>query len=260
MSSRDEYPEIGDLVVASVRRVTDYGAYISLDEYDGKEGLIHISEISTTWVRNIRDHVRAGQKLVSKVLRVNPSRNQIDLSLRRVSGREKIEKMLQWKMDKKASSIIKAAAEKLKGSNKMVKDIKDKIHEGYESLYDAFEDAVESGPKVLEKLNVPSDWSQTLTEAARTKIKIQEANRSTIMELTNAKQNGIDAVKESLIKAKKVRKSKRAEIKIYTVGAPKYRIDVSASDYGSAEELLNRVVEEALSSIKELDGEGRRLS
>jgi translation initiation factor 2 subunit 1 len=62
------------------------------------------------------------------------------------------------------------------------------------------------------------------------------------------------------MRAKKVRKSKKAEIKIYTIGAPKYRIDVSASDYESAEELLNRAVEEALLSIKEMDGEGRKLS
>ena len=70
---RSEWPEVGDLVVATVRRIVDYGAYVHLDEY-GKEGLLHISEISSSWVRNIRDHVREGQKVVLKVLRVNPEK------------------------------------------------------------------------------------------------------------------------------------------------------------------------------------------
>ena len=93
-TSQTVYPEVGDLVVASVTRVEDYGAYVKLDEFRSIEGLVHISEISTTWVRNIRDHARVGQKLVLKVLRVSSQRNQIDLSLRRVTGREKSEKML----------------------------------------------------------------------------------------------------------------------------------------------------------------------
>src|SRR5438876_9801652 len=72
--------------------------------------------MATTWVRNIRDHAREGQKLVLKVLRGNPRRNQIDLSLRRVAGREKSEKMLAWKKERKAEAILKSAADRLKKS------------------------------------------------------------------------------------------------------------------------------------------------
>ncbi|RJS86435.1 S1 RNA-binding domain-containing protein, partial [Candidatus Bathyarchaeota archaeon] len=49
---RPEWPEVGELVVATVRRIESYGAYVTLDEYDDKEGLLHISEISPSWVRN----------------------------------------------------------------------------------------------------------------------------------------------------------------------------------------------------------------
>jgi predicted RNA-binding protein with RPS1 domain len=43
-----EWPEPGDLVLTSVQRITDYGAYVTLDEY-GKEGLLHVSEVSTAF-------------------------------------------------------------------------------------------------------------------------------------------------------------------------------------------------------------------
>jgi len=41
---RDEWPEIGELVVATVNEIRDYGVYVMLDEY-GKEGFLHISYI-----------------------------------------------------------------------------------------------------------------------------------------------------------------------------------------------------------------------
>ena len=79
--SPSDWPEVGDLIVATVVRIVGHGAYVTLDEYDNKEGLLHISEISSSWVRNIRNHVRERQKVVLNVRRVDPSRKQIDLSL-----------------------------------------------------------------------------------------------------------------------------------------------------------------------------------
>src|SRR4030067_3723450 len=96
---KPEWPEPGDLVLTSVQRITDYGAYVTLDEYE-KEGLLHVSEGSSGWVRNIREFVREGQKTVLKVLRVDPEKRHVDLSLRRVSRRERREKLLASKMEK----------------------------------------------------------------------------------------------------------------------------------------------------------------
>lgn len=258
MSLKEEFPEVGELVVGTIKRVTDYGAYANLDEYGAKEGLIHISEISTTWVRNIRNHVREGQKLVLKVLRVLPSRNQVDLSLRRVSGREKQEKMMQWKIDKKTDSIFKATKEKMKGSDKTITDIKLKIQKKYSNFYDAFEDVVDGGPEILQKLGISEEWAKVLTETAKSKIKIQKAKRTAVIELSSRDEKGIVSIKEILLKAAKIRKPKRSEINIYTIGAPKYRIEVIAGDYDSADALLNRSVEEALSHLKEFNLEGQR--
>src|SRR5512136_2263331 len=108
---KPEYPEIGDLVIATIETVTDYGAYAKLDEY-GKRGLLHVSEISSSWIRNIRDFVREGQKLVLKVLRVDKEKGHIDLSLRRVNKRERIEKVKSWKEDRKGVALLSAVADK----------------------------------------------------------------------------------------------------------------------------------------------------
>ena len=77
-------PARNELVVATVREVMGHGAYVSLDEYGKTRAYVHISELSRTWVKNIRVHVREGQRIVAKVLRIDPSKRQIDLSIKRV--------------------------------------------------------------------------------------------------------------------------------------------------------------------------------
>src|SRR3972149_8090519 len=108
---KPEWPEIGDLVIATIETVTDYGAYAKLDEYN-KRGLLPVSEISSSWIRNLRDFVREGQKMVLKVLRVDLEKGHIDLSLRRVTKRERIEKVMLFKKVRKAEALLKGVAEK----------------------------------------------------------------------------------------------------------------------------------------------------
>ena len=254
-----EYPEVGDLVVATVTRVVDYGAYVKLDEYDGVEGLIHISEIASTYVKNIRVHVREGQKLVLKVLRVNPQRFQVDLSLRRVTGREKSDKMLEWKRVKKADSIIKGAAERLKVGNEDVEKIRNVIYEKFENPFDAFEAAVDDGEETFTKLEVSEDWAKALTEVARSKIRLEKAKVTGTVELTCTKTAGVEAIRQALLGAKKVRKSRGTTIKVYTLGSPKYRFEVRSKEITDAQTTLNLAMQEALNAIKGLGGEGRKL-
>jgi translation initiation factor 2 subunit 1 len=101
-----DWPEVGYIVIATVPKVESYGAYVRLDEYGGKEGLLHISEISSRWVRNIRNHVRQNQKVVLQVMRTDPAKGQVDLSLRRVSRDDKRKKLEDWKKARKAETLL----------------------------------------------------------------------------------------------------------------------------------------------------------
>jgi translation initiation factor 2 alpha subunit (eIF-2alpha) len=49
---KPEWSEAGDLVIVTVEPVTDYGAYVKFDEFD-KRWLLHVSEISSSCIRNI---------------------------------------------------------------------------------------------------------------------------------------------------------------------------------------------------------------
>ncbi|HIB59839.1 MAG TPA: S1 RNA-binding domain-containing protein, partial [Candidatus Poseidoniales archaeon] len=78
-------PREGELVVCSITKVKENGAYSVLDEYPGREGFIFIGEVASGWVKNIRNHLRDGQRVVCKVLRTRKDGSSLELSLKAVS-------------------------------------------------------------------------------------------------------------------------------------------------------------------------------
>ena len=253
---KPEWPEMGDLVIATVVTITDYGAYVKLDEYD-KEGLLHISEISSSWVRNIRDFVREGQKTVLKVLRVNPEKRRVDLSLRRVTKREKREKILFWKKNRKADSLLRNASEKL---NIPVEEVYEKagtlIEKEFGGIYEGLEKTAKEGSGVLLKLGVPEDIAVTLGEIAKEKIRIPLVKIKGILELQCTKPNGASLIKEALLSAQKIQDLQETKVRIYVVAPPRYRIVVSAEEYTKAESVLKKATETALENIAKVGGKG----
>src|SRR5512138_2044200 len=113
---REGWPEPGDLVVCTVTQGVDFGAFVTLDEYAGKQGLIHISEVASGWIKYIRDHIREGQKIVCKVLNVDRSRGHIDLSLKDVNEHQRREKIREWKNESKAKKWLGFVAEQTGGA------------------------------------------------------------------------------------------------------------------------------------------------
>jgi translation initiation factor 2 subunit 1 len=61
-------PEDSELVLCTVNKVLPNSVFVTLDEY-GIDGLIHISEVSPGRIRNIRDFVKEGKKVVCKILK-----------------------------------------------------------------------------------------------------------------------------------------------------------------------------------------------
>ena len=253
---RPEWPDVGDFVIATVERITSYGAYVRLDEYD-KEGLLHVSEVASRWVRNIRDYVREGQKVVLKVLRVHPEKGQVDLSRRRVTKRDKKEKLLSWKKDRKAESLLRTASEKLNISfEEAYKQAGALIENAFGDLHDGLEKTAKNGVDVLLELGIDKDLAVTLEEIAKEKIQISLVNVKGILELQNPKPKGVIIIKETLKHAKEVGESEGADVSVYLVSPPNYRIVVSADDYKSAESILEKATNSAIEFISKSGGKG----
>lgn len=241
---REEWPEIGELVVATVQRVQGYGAYVSLDEYDNKEGLLHISEISSRWVRNIRNHVRQGQKVVLQVLRTDPNKEQVDLSLRRVNKDEQRKKIESWKKMRKAETLLTGVANTLNIDLQTLYDTEIiKILDEYGNLYDGLEAAAKDGSNALTKTGVDEKISEVITEVVKDKIIIKVVTIQGFFEVTHLGSSGVNEIKDVFTKSNEIAEENDSEIKVTTMGAPKYRIMLTSEDYKKAEIALKKVVD-----------------
>jgi len=256
MSKKPEWPEVGDLVIVTVNRITDYGAYVTLDEY-GKEGLLHVSEVASSWVRNIRDFVREGQKTVLKVLRVDTEKGHVDLSLRRVTKRERIEKVMAFKRERKGETLMRSAGEKLGLS---LDDVYAKagvlIEKEFGDVYEGLERAAREGSKVLVNVGVPEDLAAGLESIAREKIRLPLVKLKGVLELRCRKPDGVRLVREALLSAKKVEEAKEGIVHVYVVAPPKYALEAEAEDYKRADKVLQRASEEVIKTITKAGGEG----
>ncbi len=82
----NERYQVGDLVDATVTKVTDFGAFARVE--GSVEGLIHISELTPRIINHPRDVVREGDRVRTRILRIEPERRRMGLSLKQAGDQE----------------------------------------------------------------------------------------------------------------------------------------------------------------------------
>ena len=74
---------VGAVLEGKVKTITNFGAFISLPE--NKTGLVHISEVSNTYVSDLRQHLTEGQEV--KVMVISTEPGKINLSIKRLEAK-----------------------------------------------------------------------------------------------------------------------------------------------------------------------------
>ncbi len=250
----DYYPEEGDLVVCTVKSVRNFGAFVELEEYPGKEGFIHVAEIASGWVKRMSDYVREGQRIVCKVLKVEESKGHIDLSLKKVNAHQKREKIQDWKNEQKAVKLVEIVAERLGITvEEFRKTHSPKIIEEFGGHYIAFEEAAAEGalPKKLK-----GKWVDEFVKVAQENVTVSIAKVDGIIEMTCPGSQGIERIKEALTAAEEL-STEDNKVVVQYLGAPKYRITASEEEYKAAEDLLRKAAEKAIAQIEKHGGTGK---
>lgn len=252
---RKGWPETGEFVVCTVKKVMDFGVLVELDEYGRKEGFIHISEVASGWVKYIRDHVREGQKIVCKTLRVNPEKLHIDLSLKDVNEHQRREKIQEWKNEQKAEKWMNYISELAGLTSEESEALIEKLYDAFGTVYAAFEEAQVNGARSLVSEGIDEKVAGLIERVAHENLKVPSVEISGFVDITCPLPNGIEVIKKSLLAGKKVKsKVKDAKIDISYVGAPRYRVHVTAPDYKTAESLLKKSSEQVLKTAQKTGG------
>lgn len=237
-TAMQEFPEVGEIVVATVTRIMDQGAYVTLDEYNNIQGFLHISEIATGWIRNVEKFLKPGEKKVLLVKRVDTRRSEIDLSLKQISSDQKKKKLLELKRKEKESGLI----ENLKAKASLSKAESDKIEnilvDKFDSIYDAFSEVAAKGVSVLDGLDIPSKAVSAISELS-SKMQIPYVEIRGVLDITSTKPDGMDIIKRSLTS---VMDNKKVNVSITYIGAPKYRLAITAQNFKDAEKELKPIL------------------
>jgi len=250
-----DWPDEGELVVCTVANVKNFGAFVTLDEYEAKEGFIHIAEVSSGWIKYIRDYVREGQKVVCKVLKVDKEKGHIDLSLKAVNEHQRREKIQEWKNEQKAENLLGIVAQRLeKTVDQCWEEFGYDLLDSFGTLYRAFEESVMDA-RALEDEGFKEPWVKTFIEVARENIVPPHVTIDGYLEATDFCPDGAIHIKEALQKA--VQEDDGATVKVQYIGAPRYRIVVRAPDYKTAEEEIQKAAARVMKALAAKGGEAK---
>ncbi len=231
-------PRPGELVIAEVVSINPNSVIVKLKEYDA-EGLIHISEVSSGWIKDIRRFVKTGQEIVAKVMR---SHDGVSLSMKRVSSQEGSGKIKNYRLELRAEKLIELAGQSLGLSTEQTyEEIGELILEKFGSFYEVFKLGVNK-PHHLKK-HIPDKWIDIITDLAKKNIAKKAFELRARLFVSSTKPDGINEIKELLKKAEK------SGLGITYISAPEYLIKYPTKDpkkgLKELEDKLDKVVSEA---------------
>jgi translation initiation factor 2 alpha subunit (eIF-2alpha) len=203
----------GDLILCKVEKIESTTVFVKMP--DEKIGTIIISEIAPGRIKNIREYVSPNKKIVCKVLRIKGE--HIDLSLRRVSSKEKKEILEKDKQEQ----TIKAALNQIfkKDSEKIQK----KILADFDSLY-GFIIKAKQDDKLISKY-IPKKAHEAVKKIIEKKQKQVEVKK--IIKLKCLEDDGIKRIK-------KILSIENQKTKVNYLSAGKFQITIKEEDYKKA--------------------------
>lgn len=118
--------ESGSVITGKVTGIQPYGAFVALDE--NTQGLVHISEITHGYVKDINDHLKVGDEVTVKVLSVDEKAGKIGLSIRATQEAPQQVKETKERKPRRRQAVVNQDSETQQGFN----TLKDKLQEWIE--------------------------------------------------------------------------------------------------------------------------------
>ena len=110
---------IGDVLSGTVEHIAPYGAFVRLD--NGQKAMVHISELSYNFVKNVADVLVLSQQVTAKVIKID-DKGRIDLSIKALQIKEPKPVRREEDFEKKLTSFMKQSDEKIADLNSKLKD------------------------------------------------------------------------------------------------------------------------------------------
>lgn len=206
------------------------GTTIFLELEDKTKGSMILSEVAPGRIRNLREFVTVGKKIVCKVLRVQ--NNHIELSLRRVSAKERELVLEGYKKEKSFQALLKPILKE------KTQEIIEKIAAEHE-LVEVF-DTLKTDQKVLEKYLTKTELEQLKKLVSEKKDKAKEVRKKIF--LKTMKDNGLKEIQEVL---------KTSEAEVHYLGSGMFSIAVTGTDFKQLNAKIEKITADMYKRAKE---------
>ncbi|KAL0214076.1 hypothetical protein P9112_006260 [Eukaryota sp. TZLM1-RC] len=252
----NEFPEVDELVLVHVERIDEMGAYVSLLEYDNRQAMILLSEITRKRARTLATVIRVGRQECAVVLRVD-TKGYIDLSKRRLMQDDLVACEAKFYKGKTVHNIFINVAQTCKVDLKpILQAICWPLYRKYKHAFDAltkfvgghdiFADLLEENP------NIPKEWINATKERVLKVMAPQAVKIRTEFELTCTGFEGVEALKSALNAG--VAHGNQGEIEAKLIAPPLYVLSLTSEDKDGAINKLNGALEAVKAEIEKNEG------
>jgi len=228
--------EEGQIVMCTVEKIVGTTVFVQIE--GDREGTLTTSEIAPGRIRNLRNYVVPGKRIVCKIL--STKGNRVHLSLRRVKQQEKKELLERIKKEKSYLAILKTVL-----GDKYLK-ISEKINEEY-NIIDFFEE-IKLNPKIAEKYLKKEDEEKLIKITESKKEKPKEIRQ--IIRLSSKSSSGIQKIKNIIDTA-----CKDSKCDISYLAAGKYNLKILGEDFKEIKTEINKVIDSIENQAKKEDCE-----
>ena len=208
-----------DIVLCTVKRIESASVFVEIE--GGGVGSLVMSEVAAGRIRNLREYVAPNKKIVCKVIGIN--QDNIQLSLRRVTARERDEAMIKYQKEKTFKAMLKA----------ITKDAEIKL-ENIKKEYELadFTDEIRANPSLLNKFFTKPEAEQIgkIIQEKEDTIKLSKK----IFVLRTLSASGLEDIKKII--------SKDAEV--HYLGSSQFSISTIGKDFKEANTKLQLILKE----------------
>ncbi|MDE1855049.1 MAG: S1 RNA-binding domain-containing protein [Candidatus Micrarchaeota archaeon] len=220
-----ELPNMGEIILVNITKIMPHGAYCELVEYKA-DAYLPISEVASGWIKNIHEFIREGQRDVAKVVFVDPTRRALDVSLKKVTSKEKKDKINEYNLEKRAEKFFVQAAQAAHKENKL-DEIKKKAAQLAHTYSEMLDMVVENKlPSGVLDADVKKAFEEIV--AKNVKPKEYEVGYSVELRAINGK-GGATTIRKAFGEVEAL------GVEVLYEGAPHYKISAKGSSYPAVE-------------------------
>jgi translation initiation factor 2 subunit 1 len=242
MIKKKEMPEVHEIVIGNVTKINPYSIVVDLEEYPGKFGMVHISEISRKWVADIKEAVKIGQKVVARVISIQD--NNISLSMKRISEHEIEEKQKAYKREQKAQRILREIAKELRLSPEdAYKKIGIQLEDKFGEMFSAFQTAGQNPEHFRQLVALDEKTANVIIDVSEKFMEKVEREIKGVLNLSFASPDGIEKIKKILSEVPD-------DVQVKYISAPQYSLSLKTKNLKQGERRLNEISQEIIKKAK----------